>query len=577
MGAYWYYRAGSQVVGPVGRSELMWLIDQGAIESTTLVREGAKGNWLAAQESEALHGTVKDAALDRQAGESRWLTNPAHTNKKMLSTASRIWKPVLAAVLFLVLLGISLRTLVAPGLSDAGRVRGGVQESSARGSPAVSGRHDIEPRSLTDPPLKVETAVIAVANADKVLTEALGAIQDGQVERARELLDRYLTLPESTERVRARKLRRDLLRSGSLPEADELARKLNDQEIRSHLRDGAQALSERLETVELRPHYQKTLMVALRQESARRQMVPREAITEQQRLMDLPDRDAAPPEERKIPPRENKPPRGSLLGPDQQPDTAPDQRPRADLDRAGGPDTPPDSARTVEIEKVLLAPEDYRGKAIAIQGVFKVGTRFTTARDRQGQPLGLSLPVSRPDGQTICAADLRVEGYDRYLIVDGQIAAMLIQIFKELKVEPTSKPTYRALMQISVPAAPAAQGPDSPLTITSLEILGTCDYLRVARHEYDQAFGVIEVNPSGGRIGYGDGSKWVDRLGGEEKFVQPIRRKFHDIQRRIATDYRQAALESIYRRELSNVMRAANYFAAIQAMEIAQWQRRIRP
>ena len=113
---------------------------------------------------------------------------------------------------------------------------------------------------------------------------------------------------------------------------------------------------------------------------------------------------------------------------------------------------------------------------------------------------------------------------------------ILSRIFTELTLEPTIKPTYRTVLEISVQELPDAHGPDHLLAITSLEILGMCDYLRIARHQYDEAFRVVEVNATGGRIGFGDGSKWVERLGGEEKYVQPILRKFRELQRRIATD-----------------------------------------
>ena len=69
--------------------------------------------------------------------------------------------------------------------------------------------------------------------------DALGAIQAGLPDRARELLDRYIALPEATEKDKARQLRCELLLANSVPDAAELARKLSDQELRSHLRDGA--------------------------------------------------------------------------------------------------------------------------------------------------------------------------------------------------------------------------------------------------------------------------------------------------------------------------------------------------
>ena len=87
---------------------------------------------------------------------------------------------------------------------------------------------------------------------------------------------------------------------------------------------------------------------------------------------------------------------------------------------------------------------------------------------------------------------------------------------------------------------------------------------------------MVEVNATGGQIGFGDGSKWVERLGGEEKYVQPIRRKFRELQRRSPRTHGRR-YSRVSTRELNNVMRAADNLAAIQAMEIARWQRRITP
>ena len=633
MEAHWYYAVRNQVIGPVGQSELKWLIAQGAIELSTLVRHGEDGRWLEARETEGLVEPIQHVAIVDQTDQAAWFYSrggrtsgpvsfqklrrlaatgilrpddlgwkegaegwqpvgqvpglfegrvrviPAgHSQERVpvLAGISRVWKLGIAGLAFLVFVGIGIWALVPTRISGVGRVRAPLQPLTASKTP-VGARPDRSGLPGTQlPAQQAGTLTAGQSNAEKVLSDALGAIQAGLLDRARELLDRYIALPEATEKDKARQLRRELLLATSVPDAAELARKLSDQELRSHLRDGAQALAEGLETLELRSFYQNTLMMALRQENTRRQMVPRQAIAQQPEL-GRPDPDRGPREQRRGAQPEKISPRGSLLGPGRPAVLVPDPGDQGGADQGGGPDEHAVAAGSVEIDRVLMAPADYRGKTLSINGVFKVGTRISEVRDSKGRVVGFSIPVSRNDGRTICTADGKVEGHDLYMILDAPIAQILSRVFTELKLEPTIKPTYRTVLEISVQELPNAHGPDHLLAITSLEILGMCDYLRIARHQYDEAFRVVEVNATGGRIGFGDGSKWVERLGGEEKYVQPIRRKFRELQRRIATDSRQAVFESVYRRELNNVMRAADNLAAIQAMEIARWQRRITP
>ena len=184
------------------------------------------------------------------------------------------------------------------------------------------------------------------------------------------------------------------------------------------------ALAERLETLELRSFYQNTLMIALRQENTRRQMVPRQAIAQQPEL-GRPDPDRGPREQRRGAQPEKISPRGSLLGPGRPAVLVPDPGDLGGADQAGGPDEHAVAAGSVEIDRVLMAPADYRGKTLSINGVFKVGTRISEVRDSKGRVVGFSIPVSRNDGRTICTADGKVEGHDLYMILDAPICTDL--------------------------------------------------------------------------------------------------------------------------------------------------------
>jgi len=406
-------------------------------------------------------------------------------------------------------------------------------------------------------------------SAEMLLTDALGAIRTGQLGRARELLDRYVAHPEAKDKDQADHLRRELIVSTSAADATELAKKLSDQELRSHLRNGVQAIVEKIGTQALRPYYQNTLMMALRQESTRRQMVSRQAIAQRAELVRQ-----RPEQGQRADPRvaqAGKPsPRTTLL-PNRN--RASDLRDGHGDDRAEARREEPIPAIPADIDQVFSSPTKYRGKTLSLNGLFKIGTRISEVKDSEGQVVGLSIPVARDDDRTICTGDRKIGGYDLYLILDDQIAQALRRVFEALKLRPMVKPTYRTILEVSVRELPNANKSPRVIVITSLEILGMCDYLRVARYEYEESFRVVEVKAAGGEMHFGDGSKWVERLGGEEKFVQPVRRKLREIQRRWATDARQAVMDSVYLRELSKAMQLANAYHAIVAMETENWRR----
>ena len=72
MEAHWYYAVRNQVIGPVGQSELKWLIAQGAIELSTLVRHGEDGRWLEARETEGLVEPIQHVAIVDQTDQAAW-------------------------------------------------------------------------------------------------------------------------------------------------------------------------------------------------------------------------------------------------------------------------------------------------------------------------------------------------------------------------------------------------------------------------------------------------------------------------------------------------------------------------
>jgi hypothetical protein len=637
MAARWYYRVDEQVVGPVRASELAWLARQGTVKPSTPVRQGEDGAWLAAGRIRELFEANPTLPATGAAEAAEWYFTQGGKKLgpvplivlKKLSESGKLaaeelvwtsgmenWKPAsqivelelgkappssdpspnadlsrlygrpwswhwMAGIAFAALVACGAigtwmagrarparpaRPLFPPQTVPFGQAAPGVDSGTA-GPPGS----DIARRQ--GPPASQPSA--APPGAEGLLRDALSAVRTGQLRQAIELIDRYLASPGAADRKKAVALRRELSLATSPEDASQLARGLGDQELRDHLRDGAQVLAARLETPELRPLYRDLLLRALRQESARRQMVPREAIA---RLpgarFGMDQRDERP----RIPDQNAErapgpPARRSLL----EAERGPDPR-RADLGGRNGPPLRDRASRSAagDLNEVIASPAKYRGQGLALDGLFKIGTRIAEVAEAQGQVVGLSIPVAWNDDRKICAGDRKVEGHDLYLILDDQVAGVLDRVFRRLDLKPTSKPSFRAILGATVRRRPVGAAEIDVLVVDSLEILGLCDYVQVAQHNYAEAFRVVRVDAGGGHTTFGDGPTWVERLGGEEKFVQPIRRKFREIQRRAATESRQAMLDGVYQRELTSAMRAANAYNAIRAMEAATW-RRIMP
>jgi hypothetical protein len=325
---------------------------------------------------------------------------------------------------------------------------------------------------------------------------------------------------------------------------------------------------DKLDTEELRPFYQQTLMSALRRESSRRQLIPRAAIAQQPEL----GKDEPGQHQRRAPEAADiEPPvrGGNLLDPAKQPGLA--LRPGERI--GGGRAVDKQVEGSVSIDDVLSSTADFRGKTFSLGGLFKLGTRISVLRDGQGQIVGSTIPVARINDQALCKGEGRIEGSRVYLLLDGPVAGILRAAFDQLRIQANAKPAYRATLGVSVRQIPDAGGLSDALVITSLEMLGYCDYLKVARREYDAAFRVLSVAAEGGEVRPGDGAKWIELLGGEEKFVQPVRRKVRELQRRLATNSRQAMMDGVLQRELGKALQSAYASSTIQSMEGERWRR----
>jgi GYF domain 2 len=604
MPVRWYYQNQASVVGPVSVTELKYLINGGAIGLSTLVRRGEDSPWLAANKAEGLLTAAGESEnADGSAPEiPEWYFNLQGQNKqgpvpwsvlKAMSAERKfqpddlVWKPGMAlwvpASQVQGLMGGSADAAIQePGLRSALRLRGrshvlwaGAAATLLLGLIAGSVFWKWT-RTQSDRPNTRVARDRALANkggrlkdahnpVEQVLDDARTAVRLEQLERATRLLDQYLASLGSEQAEAAKRLLHEIKLSTSVSEAARLAQNLPDEALKTYLQRGVQTLVVAIETLELRPTYESTLLRAFREENNRRQMIPRDAIAQNPNVVEeapnANDPDVAPAKPQDPPAR----PKLSILG----------QAGPAARGPAGNPDPQNDAPRLsrrpgvipADLEFVLAKPGEFGGNTLVLNGLFKIGTKLSEVRGPDGQVLGRSLPIARNDDSMVCTGESMVEKHGVFLLLDDRLAKFLDHVFKKLHLRPTIKPSYRCILTVMTRRLLVNGSPTPVIVISSMEVLGGCNYVSVARHQYSQAFRTLTVTPDEADVDFGDGDLWVERLGGEENFVQPIRRKFRDMQRRAVTNRDSAVIDSILRRELANVVSRATAINQIVAME----------
>jgi hypothetical protein len=211
----------------------------------------------------------------------------------------------------------------------------------------------------------------------------------------------------------------------------------------------------------------------------------------------------------------------------------------------------------VTLDTLLADPKRFEGDELIVDGLYKSGTRLAELKNRDGTGIGWTLPIARNDDRTICTADGKVKGFSSLLLVDDELAPALGRVFAKLRFKSTINPSYKCVISAVGRTLEADGEKAAAVVIVGLEILVGCDYQKVALRQFDKAFRTVKIKAHEASIGYGDGNLWVERLGGEQKFVLPLRQKFRELQVRKFNDRTQAAVDAYIQRELGGVVRAA--------------------
>ncbi len=594
----WYYETGSRVAGPVTAAGLKDLIEQGVIGPAVRIRRGQDGPWFPADRIRNALGSIGDIEPGavperepvewyfsrqdhRKLGPVPWSMLLAMAAQGKLEPVDLVWKPGMAS------------WVAASGFPDL--MGGHSSHTTARiGDAAPSARWYTSPLAragaagaalmlglvvLTgwgwiqghggDPgagPVRVDdVATVWIPrpeagtppgllpgsqDTEDILEDALEAVDRGDLDRANGLLAQYLARPDPRKANEARSLQREIDLARSTVRADELARGLDDEQLGAFTQIGVNALVElTLRTAELRPLYGRTLLQAFRKESDRRQRLPKggDALARALRGIDPDPRTVEAAEPAKDDAKGVPSQTSSLLGTDDDGSDAPG--------KSENPKQAPNGANT--LDAVLARPGAFEGRTLVLDGLYRIGTRLSKVDDPDGNALGWSLPVGSSDAGVVYPDQAKVEGRGTYLILEPGLAPMLERVFKTLKFNATTRPTYKCILTVTVRDTIVNNARSSFIEITGLEILGTCDFLQVARRRYEQAFRTVQITSQRALVAYGDGAAWVDRLGGEEKFVIPLRRKVRDLQRKIASERDQAVIARVLQSELSRVVNMA--------------------
>jgi hypothetical protein len=417
--------------------------------------------------------------------------------------------------------------------ADAGPI---TSAASASGTKATRP----EPRPVEDDP-------------EDLVRDALAAVRAGNTNEARLLINQYLSHPRARKQIdSARVLLHEIDLATSSVEAEAQAKRLSDQEIKDYLASGGQPLVDSsIQSPDLRPVYARTLLRAFRQESNRRQSAQAGEVALAKGPRPGPTR--SPGAEPEAP-----------SAPEPDADRLPANLVRSDDEVAPAPGKAPDQKGATTLATVLDAPKSFIGRTITLDRLYKVGTLQAPFKGPDGRVIGWSIAVGGGDDRLISKGDGRVVGRDGYLLLDERLGPVLKRAYDEYRFHAAARPVHKCTLTVTVRPMVVDETRVPVVVIVGLEVLGICNFLQVAQHQYDKAFLTVQVTPERAWHAYGDGPAWVERLGGQEKFIAPLHRRLRELQRKAIADRNFAVVGNALQAALA---RSVNMALANQAQQ----------
>jgi len=219
------------------------------------------------------------------------------------------------------------------------------------------------------------------------------------------------------------------------------------------------------------------------------------------------------------------------------------------------------------LEAVLDEPGKFRGKPITTDGLYTIGTRTLSVKDADGKPIGRSIQVTRTDGATVSSGESKAMGRDAYLLLQEGFIPTLESVLLKLKFQIRIQAEHRSILTVAVRSTSLERTNTPIVEIVGMEILGSLDMMKIVEGQYDKAFSTVRITRGNAKVGHGQGDTWVELMGGEEKFVLPVRQQVMALQRRMRNLRDTAMLDRYLQEELTRTMMLA---------DIAQQQQQAR-
>ncbi|AMV38877.1 serine/threonine protein kinase [Planctomyces sp. SH-PL62] len=208
----------------------------------------------------------------------------------------------------------------------------------------------------------------------------------------------------------------------------------------------------------------------------------------------------------------------------------------------GPKDAAPVIEGAVDLDRLLEDLARYHGQEVEIADVLVIAT--TPFKRASNIPGGIGVRLKTKDGWTVSEGNGAIMKSDARLMVDGAMAQKFERVVADLGVRPSPKPVMPTVARVRVDAPRSAAPPS--LTIVALEVLIGYDAVRLAAGNYGESFRSIKTTPNDAEIGFGDGPKWVERMGGEDKFVAMIRDKLKAARSNKAAAHRWAEANAFF-------------------------------
>lgn len=429
----------------------------------------------------------------------------------------------------------------------------------ADSTPAAPKPAPSDEKPATSVPAADSVSKGAPSNAvEDLLKQATAAIEQGDFNQAKVLLEKYLDNDESLEQGRARTLISNLSLVTSDAQVEGFLKQLTDAELKDFAEDNDAPFLDRMDVPALRKAFALAVARNLAAERARRAlaaasppvpgpMAPAAAGLGTMlgaRMPGIPG-----PGVPVSPPGAGTPPKFGSLPARPASKGAVTLRPinRSRPGRGRSPDPDPNALR-LPIDEVAKSPSAYSDKLIMATDYVLVVPHADAV---QGTEYGI-LPVLTKDSKRLSGTKLDKE--DLNFLVDKDFARQLNDCLAQYRIRWSSKYPLKSVLTFTVKQINVENESYWAAVLVAMETLVHVEWTALLKGANDNAFTTINVSPSASSYDRGDGNVWIERLGGD-KFMSQLRSRYRDMLRRQRTNIGQSQVDSAIRRGMGDVMR----------------------